>query len=228
MDSNFLRTKFSALGADGVERFPKPTQRIDSNIVSLSHVKNCVLGSLKSSRKAVVVSKAAPQKRVFCILEYPDEAIEQLQEQQIVFCESFLSLDSQSSVMKDAGMLPFFEGALGTFKSLISKLNLVEECYVTFAIKCVPRKGIPKDCAIACAESHLNSELQAVSPQVVLVFGKRASEGFELALQKVQSLRGEIPQSPYEVHHLPSILELFANPSWRAGVWNSLVHLKLG
>jgi hypothetical protein len=243
MKSDFLRTKFAALAADGVERFPKISRE---GVVSQTHPKimdepkksetkvslegsaipelsQCTRGALKDTRKSVVFAVQPAPKKFLVLLEYPDESIESLQNTEFSFCESFFSWDETNTPLKNNGVVPVFDSSMETFKRLILKLGIADDCHISFAIKCVPRKGIPSDCAANCPRYNLQFEFQRVQPQVVLAFGHHAWTAW--------SSIAELPenkQRPIQAFCLPSPLELFANPSWRLGVWNRLVELKQG
>ncbi len=229
-----IKDRIYSLLSEGVKQFPKnilqalTTEEIipnESNALKLcledniyNNILNCCLCPLSKSRKKVIVSSIKTKKKFFIISEFPESENEKSQSS-ILFCEK----TSSSVIVK-----------------LVEKLGILQDCFFSFALKCVPEKGIPQGSLSLCAQNNLKQELVAVNPEVILCFGRRsllAVAQFEPNLFSQKYLLDSLSENAFsfdlnfensskKVFFLSSSLDLQTFPHWRAQVWSFLEHFK--
>lgn len=197
---------------EGVGRFPIPSTSFvlakPPFDPSCSNISNCKSCSLHELRERVVVAKSFEPKAYFILSDFPDK-------EDAASTEVF----SPSSLLSNIAI------------NLMSKLEIQASCHYSFALKCVPEKGLPSD-PFVCANQNLFAEILAVAPKVILCFGHRA-------LQSLISLDCSFKNNPSLVENtecpsicldtlrirlffLSSIRDLKNFPHWRKQVWNVL------
>lgn len=116
---------------------------------------------------------------------------------------------------------------------LLDKLGILASSHLSYALKCVPEKGIPKNALKDCSTNNLKIELDYVTPEFILCFGHRAilaiknifsSNAFENLCENNSCVSLEAGPS---VYYLSSCRDLFHYPHWRSQVWQSLEHFKV-
>ena len=220
-----LKDKFYSLIAEGVEKFPMgfnlgPGLRRDDNLDRRDNsaqpgddISNCTLCPLSQTRKKVVVSSEIVKKKFFILSEFPELEDENSQ-------TKFLFSEKSSS---------------GLIVKLLEKLGLLQDCHFSFALKCVPEKGLPKSALSICAKNNLKTELASVNPEIILCFGQRAIFAlaqFEPSLLSVDleenssNFKLNLENTAKTVFFLSSSRDLQAFPHWRNQVWKFLEPFK--
>lgn len=168
----------------------------------------CTRCPLANTRQRVVFEPVSRTKPCFILSDFPHVLEESTQE----------------------GPLFAEKSPAGLVVKLVEKLGILAHCHFSFAIKCVPKNGIPVQTIPQCS-AHLAAELQAVQPRVLLCFGHRALQALACldSSIKVDNL-GENQSSflwnalglQFKVFFLSSPSDLSAFPLWRASVWSFL------
>ncbi|MES2615389.1 MAG: hypothetical protein V4591_08240 [Bdellovibrionota bacterium] len=198
--------------AEGVGKFPKSV----SNSI-FTQISGCTQCPLYQSRKRVLVSPTVAQKKFFVLSEFPTLEDENSQSE-------FLYAEKSPS---------------GLIVKLLEKLSLLQDCHFSFALKCVPEKGIPATSLSTCAKNNLKLELHAINPEVILCFGSRSL--LALAQLEPSLLNAHLSENssvltanfgktsenhPTNIYFLSSSGDLQAFPHWRSQVWRFLEHFK--
>jgi uracil-DNA glycosylase len=203
-----IQDRVYSLLTEGIGKFPRT--KIENN----TQIANCKLCPLSQTRKKVVVSSMISKKKFFILSEFP-EIEDESSSQQFLF-------DEKSSS--------------GIIIKLLEKLGLFQHCYFSFALKCVPTKGIPSNALTLCAQHNLKRELQDVHPDIILCFGYRsllALSQFDPTLLSIPLLENSslfqfnFENTPKKVFFLSNSRDLQAFPHWRKQVWRFLEHLKV-
>ncbi len=173
----------------------------------------CQRCPLSQTRKRVLVEPTFLQKRFFILSDFPELADEQN-------TSSSLYAESSSS---------------GLLIKLMEKLNLLSQCHFSFALKCVPEKGVPQSALSQCALANLKQELEVISPSAILCFGNLSLRALEILSEEKFSKTTEENQEPIEfrlqksnlqnpisIYPLSSSRDLNQFPMWRAQVWQAL------
>ncbi len=239
MDKNGLkaqiRDQLYAQATQGVQRFAKPGESTegsvsiqsnqsinsdkikaqDTSIEALNQaIKSCQNCPLSNQRQKVNFAELPLDSTRYCLVvaDFPDALTE-----------------SENQMFKGAG-------AFKVLDNLLTKLKLNENTsHRSFAIKCLPKKGIPNTTLSQCS-FHLRSEFEVLQPQIVLLFGVRAQESWKMANARkgeAQSIFAPAPECghwfnedlngrPSRIFALPSARELEAFPEWRMPVWELL------
>jgi len=205
--SSQIKDKFYSLIAEGVEKFPK----------SQFNISNCTLCSLSKNRKKVLVSSKMVHKKFLVLSEFPETE------------------DEASAVAKPVDEPLFSDrSSSGLILKLIEKLGLFQDCHFSFALKCVPEKGIPQGSLSVCVQNNLKKELQAVNPEVILCFGQKAllalahfDKSLLLAEENSLAMPFEFENRQKNVFFLASSRDLQAFPQWRNQVWSCLENFKV-
>lgn len=236
MDKNGLkaqiRDQLYAQATQGVQRFTRPgeatevsvsIQSINSaeimaqntSIEALNQaIKSCQNCPLSNQRQKVNFTELPLDSKRYCLIvaDFPDALTE-----------------SENQMFKGAG-------AFKVLDNLLTKLKLNETTsHRSFAIKCLPKKGIPNTTLSQCS-FHLRAEFEVLQPQIVLLFGVRAQESWRMANARkgeAQSTLVPAPECghwfnedlngrPSRIYTLPSARELEAFPEWRMPVWELL------
>jgi uracil-DNA glycosylase len=242
MNSQFLKKKYEALASDGVENFPtlnrnttigykimpSPAICTINSLEKIGEVAKCTLCSLAKTRQTVIFSEKLKQKKFFILLEYPNEKLETLKINHEKDFLEFIQPESlvppspkQTTHVKDNLEAEVFESGNYAIRNLLFKLGIQNDSHISFALKCVPRKGIPSVGAFECAKHNLKLELDAINSENIFVFGSIAINAINIALQQNSHW-----QEGKNLFFFPSALELAVNPSWRINVWDSLAQFK--
>jgi uracil-DNA glycosylase len=202
--------------ARGVQRFPPPhsaseaaleVEQLPSEIASPAHrlpsELKCEKCPLKSSRTQLVAEPSFSPRKYMALLDFPDAAEQDSPE-----------LFRNEKLASHIAM------------RLLMRLGIQEQTHKSFALKCVPKNGIPNGALKSCHDP-LQFELERVAPQVLFCFGLRAllSLATLYGFQLEQSVEiGELIHTklPFRVFCLPSVRELESFPEWRAAVWHAL------
>lgn len=213
--------------SEGTQNFPKPAPShsplkppqipLDITVKPFditSKISNCSLCPLSQTRKKVVVSSEIFPQKFFILSEFPEKEDEN---------------STSPNLFSD-------KSSSGLILKLLEKLNILKQSYFSFAVKCVPEKGLLAGCISLCAQSNLKDELYAVEPEVILCFGQRALFALAHIDPAINStslsenastfnfnLEGS---SPKRVFFLSSSRDLEAFPPWRNQVWHFLAHFK--
>lgn len=212
-----IKDKFYSLIAEGVEKFPNnpylisnTDQTTHSNQDPYSTISNCSLCALAKSRKKVLISSEIVYKKFFILSEFPETEDEQ-----------------SSTVYSD-------KSSSGLILKLVEKLGLFQDCHFSFALKCVPEKGIPQGSLSICVQNNLKKELQAVNPEAILCFGQKAllalahfDKSLLLAEENSLAMPFEFENRQKSVFFLASSRDLQAFPQWRNQVWSCLENFKV-
>lgn len=215
-----IKAKIYSLMSEGVDKFPvakvSPLISVDAQIqirnISqaknendlINTIKNCVLCPLSQSRKKVFVGTKIANKKFFILSEFPQQDEE----------KKFFA--SEEIIIK-----------------LLEKLGIVEQCYFSFAIKCVPERGIPQNALSVCAKNNLRVELEAVNPEVIFCFGHRALAALVCldpglaGVGSAECIKSNFGKLQKETYFLPSSRDLQMFPNWRTLVWKFLEHFKV-
>ncbi len=226
-----VKNKLLDLVNQGVKAFPKQEwddeksyngQHSTNNSHTQQSIFSCQLCSLSLNRKHVVTSKTLVHKNYFVLAEFPQEQDEH---------------DFQLLFQKESQPILFSQSSLSHIAlRLLERLGIAKDCHTSFAIKCRPEKGIPKNSLETCASNHLAFELNAVKANIYLCFGSRALDALWIATKKsfekncfifenqtkIEFLFNEQKRT---VYYLPSLQELHLYPSWRQEVWKLLQNL---
>ena len=210
---NQIKNKLLSNVIEGVNRFPQPSPHFFEtlNVIqqnSFNPISKCNLCSLASKRKRVVVENHIVSKSFFVLSDFPDS-----------FDESFEGVFAPQSPLSSIVL------------NLLNKLGIIEDCHFSFAIKCVPEKGLPNAVLKTCASQNLSKELVEVKPKCVLCFGHRAFQALGQIDQNLNYFKylentgfAEIfiEGAQIKVFFLSSIRDLRDYPLWRHDVWNVL------
>jgi uracil-DNA glycosylase len=225
-----------ALIAQGVRHFPHPTQpevasapaetttpmeapassgatQPLSPVAFLQEARNCDRCPLVLTRKRVVVSESIAPSPIMVLADFPAPG------------------DEDAAVKSTLFEAP--ESAASVLARLLDRLELGDSVHRSFAIKCVPRKGISNESLPRCAPL-LAREIELVNPDIILAFGHRSLA----ALEQVAGTRfpqsqelGNLGRAPIggkerQIFSLPSARELELFKEWRGPVWSFLQILK--
>lgn len=210
-----IQDRMYSLLSEGVSSFPKFSMNLDqvnhAHVDSVSVMKNeiasCQRCPLAKSRKRVVVSEDIQKKSFFILSDFPRKEDEE--------SDQVFAPGSPSSVLAN----------------LVQKLGVLQQSYFSFALKCVPDKGIPQQGISLCATHHLSFELEQVDPQVIFCFGYRALFSLTHLDSKLKDTACCENQDPITfqfknksvmLFFLPSASDLQSFPQWRTQVWRQL------
>lgn len=221
-----LAERFEALLAQGVTRFPRPSEaplpeaEVESasqtptpgDTVAADPCPNCPLAA---QRKRIVASARTTRAPIMVIADFPSPDDENSTDPQL-----FASPAGESAVLHN----------------LLQRLGHPPEAvHRAFALKCVPHRGIPNGALATCA-ALLAREIRSVDPDVILAFGLRTC-------QVLAGIAGTSLPPPPEAGEwgtfalagrnrrtlaLPSFRELSAFKEWRAATWQALQGLRRG
>jgi uracil-DNA glycosylase len=209
---NQVKEKLFSSMVEGVARFPIPStypSAIEPSIdYSCSVISGCKSCSLQEARKQVVVANSFVSKMYFVLSDFPDKEDEASN-------EVYSVRSSLSSITIN----------------LLSKLEIQSSCHYSFAIKCLPERGLPENSLDICATQNLSVEILTVMPRVILCFGYRALQSLltldsslrsHQFIENVESPAFRIKNLEIRLFFLSSIRDLRDFPHWRKQVWNIL------
>lgn len=218
---NQIKNKLLFSVIEGGQRFPVYHMSSPENETPLTNelenlslkIENCSLCPLSEKRKRVLIEKNIAPKSFFVLSDFPDASDESSQ-------AVYSSQSPVSSIVLN----------------LLNKLEIIDDCHFSFAIKCFPEKGLPENSLSTCAVQNLAKELLFVRPSVILCFGYRALRSL---IQLDKNLNGidflenaemgafVIGNHSSRLFFLPSLRELRDFPHWRRDVWEVLKPLAL-
>lgn len=202
---NQFHERVYSLLADGVRAFPKIEKNF--NFLENQDINSCARCPLSKIRKRVVVSEQIENKKFFVLSDFPQKEDE----------ESAEVFSDKSSVQ--------------VLVNLVQKLGISKTTYFSFALKCVPEKGIPDEALSTCAKYNLAFELQQTEPEVIFCFGYRAlsalahlDPNFSVALLQENQSQAcfHFQNTRIQLFFLSSSQDLQNFPHWRAQVWKQL------
>ncbi len=212
---NQVKEKLLSSIVEGVGRFPTPSTYplvIDSSINdSCSFISACRSCSLYEDRKRVVVANSFASKTYFVLSDFPEKE-DELSSEVYSLCSPLSSIAI----------------------NLLSKLEIQTFCHYSFALKCLPIKGLPESSLEICASQNLASELSTVKPTIILCFGYRALQSLLILDSSLKNHQfTENTECPsfrvgtltIRLFFLSSIRDLRDFPQWRRQVWNVLFPL---
>lgn len=205
---------------EGMVRFPildssfiQTHSQVEEKESPFLNISKCTACSLSDKRKRVLVESKMNSKPFFVISDFPDTVDEASD-------EVFSILSPISSILLN----------------LLNKLNILNSCHFSFAIKCVPERGLPENAISACSLQNLSQEIFYVEPKIILCFGYRALQSLVLLdknlnssdfLENSEMKNMSIGGLSIRVFFLSSIRDLRDFPHWRRDVWNVLQPLVL-
>jgi len=172
------------------------------------NISKCTACSLSDKRKRVLIETKMISKSFFILSDFPDTIDEA--------SEDVFSIQSPISSI---------------VLNLLNKLNILKDCHFSFAIKCVPERGLPENAIKTCGLRNLSQEIFQVEPKVILCFGYRALQSLTHLDKNLNSsdflenseMRNISLDGLYmRVFFLSSIRDLRDFPHWRRDVWNVL------
>ena len=220
--------QFKELTRRGVTHFPVPaapvlSQQDENPQASAVAVRTCTACSLHVQRKNVVHWPIVTRRPLFILADFPDEP-------------------QETQFQNEWKQIP--DGRSALLWRLFERLGVRQQCYLSYAVKCVPHQGIPSQ-SVACCALHVTRELRQCAPAVVLCFGERALASLTLIDSACAAFHQRSQGSPsffwmeFSATHpfaaapsvkkiglFPSLIELEANPTWRQPVWNQLLDLR--
>ncbi len=215
---NQVKEKLFSSFVEGVSRFPIPCAYplvVDSpspsNNFSCSLISACKSCPLFEERKRVVVADSFVSKEYFVLSDFPDKEDE-------ISGEVYSVCSPLSSIVIN----------------LLTKLEIQTFCHYSFALKCLPEKGLSETSLEICARENLDSEISTVMPTTILCFGYRALQSLMILDRSLMSHQfTENTECPsfrigsltIRLFFLSSIRDLRDFPHWRKQVWNILFPL---
>jgi uracil-DNA glycosylase family 4 len=194
-----------SLLADGVKVFPKVEKKFD--FLENQNINSCTKCPLSKARKRVVVSEQIESKKFFVLSDFPQKEDE------------------------DSGEVFSDKSSAQVLINLVQKLGISKTTYFSFALKCVPEKGIPDESLFTCSKHNLAFELQQTEPEVIFCFGYRALAALAyLDPNLASSLLNENQSQTFfhfqnhkiQLFFLSSSQDLQNFPHWRTQVWKQL------
>ena len=179
-----------------------PGQLASNTAKIIASLENCTRCTLCQGRQRVVTSSAIDKKPIVFVSDFPEVTDEAASSAELLF-------SNPTSVHN-------------VLQRLLTYLSLSEIVFRTFAIRCVPQKGIPNDALGEC-NNHLCAEIAAVDPTFIVCCGLRSAQSvlYKLPHSFTQLPEvGEIPPVMIEgkqrrILLIPSARELEANEKWR-------------
>lgn len=209
---NQIKQRLLSNIVEGIGRFPAPSMgfffndsKQDNTCTSISNCSSC---SLFKARKRVVVAKSFEPKMYFVLSDFPDKEDE------------------------DSNEVYSIRSSLSTIAiNLLSKLDIQTSCHYSFALKCLPERGLLHNSLEICSNQNLSIEISTVMPGIILCFGYRALQSLialDSSLKNHQFMENtecptfRIGNLTTRLFFLSSLRDLRDFPHWRKHVWNVL------